>query len=439
MSESSVWHPCSQMKDYEGFPPLEVSRARGPYIELTDGRRIIDAISSWWCKSLGHAHPRLQRAATQQLERFEHVILANTSNEPIRRLSCKLAAMCGLSHVFYAGDGATAVEIACKMALRAQQLRGDHKRTGFMALDEGYHGDTAFCMGLSDQGIFKQPYLPMCPDVPYLRNLPLRAGQSAANWNDCSAEWPAIEQQLSVHADSLAAIVLEPVVQGAAGMRLYSPDLLRRLRRWCDHHGVFLIADEIMTGLGRTGKALACDHAGIHADFVCLSKGLTAGWLAFSAVVTSREVYHLFYADYDAGRAFLHSNTFCGNALAVAVALEALEIYEQDEIFERAASLQRQLQSELQNIATDTGRLTNLRGIGGLIAADLVLPDSLQHARVGYAVYQRAVELGALLRPIGNTLYWLPPLNIESDVVTKLAEITRVATRDTLHSLGLKT
>ena len=427
MNPSPIWHPCSQMKDYETFQPLDIVAAEGPWIELADGHRLLDAVSSWWCKSLGHGHPRLKAALTAQLEQFEHVILANTTNAPIRELSTRLTELCGLEYVFYAGDGATAVDIAVKMAIQAQALRGNASRTGLLALDQGYHGDTALCMGLSDQGIFKAPFASLCPAVPYLGGLPLRSGQEDPAWHSCAAEWPQLEAQLAPHRDTLAAIVLEPVVQGAAGMRVYSPDLLRALRTWCDQNQVYLIADEIMTGMGRTGTALACEHAGIIPDFACLSKGLTAGWLAFSAVLTREPIYQLFYDDYDHGRNFLHSNTFSGNALAVAVALETLNVYRDEQTFAESATLQTRMRAGLQTVSDAVGCLGPFRGIGGLIATDLILPEQLQDQRIGYQIYQEATRLGALLRPIGNTLYWLPPLNISQDDIICLSEITRDA------------
>jgi adenosylmethionine---8-amino-7-oxononanoate aminotransferase len=428
-----LWHPCAQMKDYETFAPLEVVGAEGPWMQLADGSRVIDAISSWWCKSLGHGHPRLRAAAKAQMDRFEHVILANTSNAPIRDLAAKLAAICApLDRVFFSGDGSCAVEIAAKMALRAQALRGQPQRQRFMALADGYHGETAFTMGLSDLGVFKAPYASICPEVSYLRNLPTVTGVEDPGWTDCSDAWPGIEAQLEAQGADLAAIVVEPIVQGAAGMRIHGVDFLRRLRAWCSANDVYLIADEIMTGLGRTGAALACDHADVRPDFLCLSKGLTAGWMAFSATLTTSAIYQLFYDDYATGKAFLHSNTYCGNALAVAVAREALAVYEEEQTFARVAERHCELRKAMQSVADETGHLGPVRGIGAIVAADLKLPEARQRERVGYAVYQRAVARRALLRPIGNTIYWLPPLNTPPEVICELRDITAASIKEVL-------
>ena len=421
------------MKDYETFTPLEVIGAEGPWLELADGSRVIDAISSWWCKSLGHGHPRLRAAAKAQIDRFEHVILANTSNAPARELAARLADMCApLDRVFFSGDGSCAVEIAAKMALRAQALSGRPQRTRFMALADGYHGETAFTMGLSDLGIFKAPYVSICPEVSYLQNLPEVNGVDDPGWGDCADAWPAIEAQLVANSADLCAIVIEPIVQGAAGMRMHGIDFLRRLRDWCTANDVFLIADEIMTGLGRTGAALACDHANVRPDFLCLSKGLTAGWVAFSATLTTSAIYELFYDDYETGKGFLHSNTYCGNAIGVAVACEALAIYEEEQVFDSVASRHCELRNAMQSVADETGHLGAVRGIGGLVAADLKLPPERQKERVGYAVYQRGVARGALLRPIGNTIYWIPPLNTPPEVICELRDITTASIREVM-------
>lgn len=419
-----LWHPCAQMKDYETFPPLEVVGAEGCYLHLSDGRTILDAIASWWCKSLGHRHPRLVAAVQRQMAQFEHVILANTSNQLIRDLSARLAAMCQLDRVFFAGDGSMAVEIAAKMSVQAHQLRGHGERRQFAALKDGYHGETALTLGLSDIGLFGAPYTDLAIGATCVEGVPFVHSTDDPLWDDCSAVWPDIEAQLAPHVSTLAAMVVEPVVQGAAGMKIYSADFLRRLRRWTTDNDVYLIADEIMTGFGRTGRALACDHAGIRPDFVCLSKGLTAGWMAFSATVTSDAIYRLFYDDYESGKGFMHSNTYCGNALGAAVALEALNVYAEEQVFERAAAMQAELRAAFQSVADETGAVTNIRGIGAIVAGDLVLPPERKADRIGYAVYQEAVARGALLRPIGNTMYWLPPLTISRHEIAQLRDIT---------------
>lgn len=421
-----IWHPCSQMKDYETFKPLIVRRASGAYIELADGSKIIDAISSWWCKSLGHGHPHLKQALLDQLEKFEHIIFANTTHEVIVKLSEKLAGLTKtLNKVLYASDGSCAVEIALKMSLHARQITAETERRQFMALSNGYHGETLLALSASDVGIYRDPYKELLIDVHFLKNIPYVNNKSAPLWNDCSACWPFIESELERHAKTLTAIIVEPIVQGAGGMRIYASDFLNRLRRWTKQHNIHLIADEIMTGLGRTGLPLACHHAGIEPDFICLGKGLTGGFLPLSAVLTSDAIYKLFYDDYAKGKSFLHSHTHAGNALAASVALATLNILESENIYQQVAGNETFLAELMQDIALSTNKLTNVRHIGAIAAADLT--PAFPEQRLGYMVYQHAVRLGALLRPLGNTIYWSPPLNTDKQTLIKLADITKKA------------
>lgn len=417
-----IWHPCAQMKDYEAFPPLEIIKAEGAYLYLKNGQKVIDATSSWWSKSLGHQHPRLRAALLRQANQFEHVMFAHTTHETIVALSEKLTALNPiLNKVFYAGDGSCAVEIALKMSLHSRVMSGEKQRTKFIALANGYHGETTGAMSVSDLGIYRDPYRAMLFDVATIT--PVYVNDTTDSlWNDCESYWMQIEGQLKVIAETATAIIVEPIVQGAGGMKMYSQDFLRRVRAWAAQHNVHLIADECMTGIGRTGKMLACEHAGITPDFICLSKGLTSGWLPFSAVLTSQKIYDLFYDDYAAGKSFLHSHTHSGNALAASVALETLNIIEKQSLCERATLIGDEMRTMMQEIADSTGRLRNVRGIGAFVAADLI--DDVS-ARAGFDIYKRAVKYGALLRPLGNTLYWMMPLNVEKNVLLELKKITQ--------------
>lgn len=421
-----IWHPCSQMKDYETFKPLEVVGANGSYIELKDGKKIIDAISSWWCKSLGHQHPRLKRAILEQIEKFEHVILANTTNETIVSLSEKLSQLSpSLNKVFYASDGSCAVEIAMKMSLHARQILRDEKRRVFLSLENSYHGETTGALSVSDVGIYRDPYASMLFDTHFISSLPYISSTEDALWNDCETHWRHIENQLAPYSETATAILIEPILQGTGGMKIYSQDFLRRLRKWTQMHDIHLIADEIMTGLGRTGKMLACQHAEIEPDFICLSKGLTSGWLPLSAVMTRQSIYDLFYDDYASGKSFLHSHTFSGNALAASVALEVLNIIDEEKICERANELGVIMHKNMRDIADQTKKLSNVRGIGAMVAADLICDEPSR--RLGFEVFQQAVKFGALLRPLGNTIYWLPPLNTDLEDLSVLKDITKRA------------
>jgi adenosylmethionine---8-amino-7-oxononanoate aminotransferase len=428
-----IWHPCSQMKDYETFPPLEIIGATGCHLHLADGRKLIDAISSWWCKTLGHGHPRLRKALAHQMDRFEHVILASTTNDLIVQLSEKLTALApGLSRVFYAGDGSTAVEIAVKLALHANKIQGKTGATHFLALENGYHGETALTLALGDQGLYADAYRELMPKVRFLRGIPYVDSDTHPLWKDCSEVWPALERQLDEHLPGLCALIVEPILQGAGGMRIYSADFLRRLRVWTKTRGVYLIADEILSGFGRTGTMLACEHAGILPDLICLSKGLTAGWLPMSAVLVSEDIYQQFYADYGQGRDFLHSNTYSGNALGVAVALETLSVYADENILGQVQGNAALLRNSMQKVAEATGRLKNLRSIGAMVAGDLHGVGTGPGHRAGFRVFKEAVARGALLRTLGDTVYWLLPLNADKGVIEDLEAITKDSIRATL-------
>ena len=416
-----IWYPCSQMKDYEQFKPLVVKSAQGSYIELADGTKILDAISSWWCKSLGHNHPRLKGAMIDQMEKFEHVIFANTTHELIVNLSQRLTnLMTGLSKVFYAGDGSCAVEIAMKMSLHSRYINSDAKRNRFITLKNSYHGETIGALSVSDIGLYKNPYSSILFKPYVIDKIPYVQSIHDPLWDNCSEEWDKLEKSLEKYIDSSTALIVEPIVQGAGGMKIYSKDFLNRLATWAKKHDIHLIADEIMTGIGRTGKMLACEHAGIQPDFICLAKGLTSGWLPFSAVLTTEDIYNKFYDNFLSGKAFLHSHTYSGNALGSCLALETLNIIQEEQL--HIKDINQVMLKNMHEIGNKTGRLENIRGIGGIVAADLICAND--DVRVGYLTYQAAIKAGILLRPLGNTIYWLPPLNITDEDIDTLKSKT---------------
>ena len=424
-----IWHPCSQMKDYETFPPLEIIKARGSHLTLASGQELIDAVSSWWCKSLGHNHPRLNAALVHQLEQFEHVIHANTTNRVTVELAERLAALTPhLDKVFFAGDGSCAVEVAMKMSIHARHIQGQSEKTHFIALENGYHGETLATLSVSDCGIYKAAYQSQLTDHPMLRGIPYVSGIDDPLWSDCSALWPAIETQLEQFREQATAIILEPLVQGAGGMLIYSADFLQRLAAWAKANNVHLILDEIMTGFGRTGKMLASDYCNIEADFICLSKGLSSGYLPISAVLTHDGIYDLCYDDYNKGKSFLHSHTYSGNALAASVALETLKVFEDENIIEQTQTLSKAMGERFKQVSEHTGCVTNIRQLGAVIAGD-IHSDSNHEPRLGYQVFRDAVANGAWLRPLGNTLYWFPPLNTSIDTLDDLADITEASIR----------
>jgi adenosylmethionine-8-amino-7-oxononanoate aminotransferase len=420
-----VWHPCTQMKDFETCPPLIVERASGSYLYTNQGP-IIDGIASWWCKSLGHGHPRIKAAIAEQLERFEHVITANTTHPKLVALAEALSEITQKQHVFFASDGATAVEIAMKLALHAMQLQGKPKRNQFIALSHAYHGESFASMSVSDLGLYTKPYSALSLSCHFIHNVPYVADEQDPLWTNCESAWQAIEPELERLAEKTCAVIFEPLVQGAGGMRSYSADFLKRLTNWAKSRGIYCIADEIMTGMGRLGEWLACHKAEVVPDLICLSKGLTSGSLPLSCVMIGSPIYDLFYNDYLEGKSFLHSNTYSGNPLAVCAALATIETMQAENTLHQAKQLGILMRQHFNTIAEKTGKLSNIRGLGAIVAADLA-PHSRR--RVGDAIYQEALQQGALIRPMGHTLYWLPPLNTDEETIGQLAEIT-------LHSIN---
>ncbi|HEY0707441.1 MAG TPA: aminotransferase class III-fold pyridoxal phosphate-dependent enzyme, partial [Polyangia bacterium] len=381
---AAFWHPCTQMRDHQTLPPLAVVGAEGSHLHLADGRRLIDGIASWWCKSLGHGHPRVRAALVQQLDAFEHVITAGFTYDALVRLCERLLALANglgperygagapaghpgghFGHVFLADNGSTAVEIALKMALQAQAQRGQPQRTRFASFENGYHGETVGALSVGDLGLYGDPYQALRFPVTRLGPLPFRSGPDDPRWMDATPEWPQMKAQLDIAAPTLAGIIYEPVLQGAGGMRLYSPALLTQLRAWANENGVYLIADEIAAGLGRVGAMLA-SHLAPDAlpDFAVLSKGLTAGFLPLSAVLTTSTIHRLFDADYAARKAFLHSNTYTGNALGVAAALAALDAYAEEDILGTVSARAQVLAIELASLVARRPHLRNLRQAG---------------------------------------------------------------------------
>ena len=416
-----IWHPCTQMKDFEQCPPIIVNQAKGSYL-YTDRGPIIDGISSWWCKSLGHGHPAVIAAIQDQLTRFEHVISANTTHPKLVLLAEKLAELTGKQHAFFASDGSCAVEIAMKLALQAQQLRGNPQRQEMISLENGYHGETIGTLSVSDLGLYKAPYSAWTKTCHTLQGIPYVNSEGDPLWMNCESIWPNIVKQLDAWRETACAIILEPIMQGAGGMRCYSADFLKRLVRYAKENDIYFIADEIMTGLCRTGEWLACHHAQISPDIICLSKGLTSGSLPLSCALIDHSIYELFYADFAEGRSFLHSHTYSGNALAASAALATLETMENEGINEQAQALGDIMRHHFADVAKQSGQLGAVRSIGAIVAADLKPHPNIK--RVGYALYQEALAQGALLRPIDNTLYWLPPLTTDEQTIGKLAEIT---------------
>lgn len=428
----SVWHPCTQMKDHESLPLIPIRRGKGVWLEDYDGNRYIDAISSWWVNLFGHANPRINAAIRAQLEELEHVILAGFTHEPIVRLSERLVKITppGLNHCFYADNGSSAVEVALKMSFHYWRNTGKPQKTRFICLSNSYHGETLGALAVGDVALYKETYEPLLLKpitVPSPDCYHREAGESCHDY--AVRMFAHMEETLARHADEACAVIVEPLVQCAGSMRMYDPVYLTLLREACDRHGVHLIADEIAVGFGRTGTLFACEQAGISPDFMCLSKGLTGGYLPLSTVLTTDEVYAAFYDDYTKLTAFLHSHSYTGNPLACTAANATLDIFEQDDVLARNRLLAERM-AQATAVLAGHPHVAEVRQRGMILAVELVKDKQTREAfpwqeRRGLRIYQHGLERGALLRPLGNVSYLMPPYVIEPEEIDTLAVIMR--------------
>lgn len=416
-TRAAVWHPCTQMKQLEAAPPLAIARGEGAWLIDVDGRRYLDAISSWWVNLFGHCNPRINAAIIDQLGIIEHVMLAGATHEPVVALSERLAKLTGLGHAFYGSDGASATEIALKMSAHYWRNSGQPEKNGFISLKNGYHGETLGALSVTDIPLFKSTYEPLLRhtvQVPTPDARLAEPGESAEAFAlRCAA---ALEAHLAEHAATTAAFIVEPLVQGAAGMAMYSPAYLTRARELCTQYQVHLIADEIAVGFGRTGSMFACEQAAIRPDFICLSKGITGGYLPLSAVLTSDDVYAAFYGDATA-RGFLHSHSYTGNPLACRAALAVLDIFEHDRVIAANRVKSIEFTGTLAELATHP-RVRHFRHLGMIWAFEVA------DATPGFSTrfHQAALAQGVFMRPIGNTVYAMPPYVTRVDEMRGLAD-----------------
>jgi adenosylmethionine-8-amino-7-oxononanoate aminotransferase len=413
----AVWHPCTQMKAHEQAPPRAIARGEGAWLVDMDGRRILDAVSSWWVNLFGHGHPRLKAAIADQLDRLDHVMLAGFTHAPVVQLSERLGALTGLGHAFYASDGASATEIALKMSAHHWRNAGRPCKHRFVGVAGGYHGETAGALGVTDIALFREAYAPLVRLAATVPSPDARAAAPGETAGDvaCRAA-DTLDAWLAEHHEDTAALIVEPLVQCAAGMAMHDPQYLRRARAACDRHGVHLVFDEIATGFGRTGTMFAHQQAGIRPDFVCLSKGLTGGTLPLSAVLTTDAVYDAFYDD-DVARGFLHSHSYTGNPLACRAALAVLEVFDDEQVLQRNAALASELDAVFAPLSSHP-RVRHARRLGMIWAWDVTdaPPDFASR------FHRRALEHGVLLRPIGSTVYAMPPYAIDVDAAQWLVQ-----------------
>ncbi len=445
------WHPYTPMGDYiAGADPLVIARASGPWLEDVDGRRFLDGNASWWVAALGHNHPRLVAALTEQARSLCHVSFAGVTHEPAALLAEELAARCppGMTRVYFVDDGSTAVEAAVKMAAQFWYQQGKPEKRRFLALEGAFHGETIGATSLGDVEVFSRPFAGLLFDC-------VRVPPPASD--DAYAEaFDAIARILASHAHELAALVLEPLVQGASGMRLYPPAFLQRARELCDRHDVLLVADEVFTGYGRTGRFWACDHAGITPDLLCTAKGFTGGMLPMGAVAATERVFNGFLGSRD--RAFFYGHSYCGNPLGAAIAREVLRVFDDERVLDGIPERARRITDAFASLASLPG-VRAARSLGMIGALDLDLPDTAVAptgtavheevdaielrpgrgylAQAGWRVYDEALRRGAYLRPLGSTIYTTPPLNIPLDDLDSLLAAITASVRAVVTGVSL--
>jgi adenosylmethionine-8-amino-7-oxononanoate aminotransferase len=410
-----IWHPCTQMKDHETLPLVPIKSGKGVYLYDFEGNSYIDAVSSWWVNLFGHANETINNKIKAQLDTLEHVLLAGFTHEPAVELAHKLVNITpqALAKVFYVDNGSSAVEAALKMSYHYHLNLGKRKPL-FLSLTNSYHGETIGALSVGDVALYKETYEPLLianMQVP----VPKDQSEEAAN-----EALKALKKVLEEKAHEIAALILEPLIQGAGGMHMYHPRYLVGARELTKKYDVHLIADEIMTGFGRTGKMFACEHADISPDFMTLSKGLTGGYLPLSVVMTTDEVYNAFYCDYNEHKAFLHSHSYTGNPLACSAALATLEIFEQNDILGENEKKRIYIKEKLEKFS-DLSNVKEIRQQGMITAVELKGYEPQE--RIGLRIYEYALTQGVLLRPLGHVIYFMPPYTITYEEIDKMIAV----------------
>lgn len=427
-----IWHPCSQMKDYEDLPPIVIERGEGIKLYDINGKEYYDVVSSWWCNLLGHCNPRINAAVKKQIDTLEHVIFANFSHKPAITLCEKLSKLLpeGLCKFNFTDNGSSAIEAAMKVSFQYHAQTGNPQKKRFMALSDAYHGETIGALSVGGVDLYSEIYKPILLDIARIEGPDCYRCPYGKDRESCQCECIAkAEQTFALYGKETCALLVEPLLQGSAGMRVYPPLYLKKLRELCDEYNVHLIADEIATGYGRTGKMFAFDHAGVSPDIMCLSKGLTGGYMPMALFITTQKIYDAFYADYNEGRAFMHSHTYSGNPLACSAAIEVLNILEDEHIIEKANEKAKYFNRIIKEKFLPHKNVGEARSIGLINAIELVKDKNTKEAfdsklRTGYRIYKKALQNGVLLRPLGDVLYFNPPLIIkpeEMDYVTDIA------------------
>ncbi len=410
----NIWHPCTQMKDHETLPLIPIKRAKGVYLYDFNDKSYIDAISSWWVNIFGHVNEHISSKIKEQLDTLEHVLLAGFTHKPAVDLAEKIVNVTpkGLDKVFFADNGSSAVEVALKMSFHYHKNRGE-SRPLFLSLTNSYHGETIGALSVGDVELYKETYEPLL-----ISNIqtPVPKNQSRESAKEAIVE---LERILKERGSEISAFILEPLVQGAGYMHMYHPLYITLAKELCEKYGVHLIADEIMTGFGRTGTMFACEQAGVSPDFMTLSKGLTGGYLPLALTLTTQEVYSAFYCDYNEYKAFLHSHSYTGNPLACTSALATMELFEASDVLGENRKKSAYILKKLEKFKL----LENVKEIRqtGMISA-IELKGYTPQERIGLKVYEYGLEHGVLLRPLGHIIYFMPPYIITYEEIDKMID-----------------
>ncbi len=427
---SALWHPCTQMKDHESYPIIPIRRGKGIWLEDFERNRYIDGISSWWVNLFGHSNPRINSRIKAQLDTLEHVLLAGFSHEPAIELAQRLVQITpsGLERCFYADNGSSAVEIAMKMSFHYWLNKGQAKKTKFITLSNGYHGETLGALSVGNVDLYKKTYGPLLIETITVPSPDCYNREAGESWKEYSIrQFEAMSQALEKHSSEVSAVIIEPLVQCAGNMRMYHPIYLTLLREACDNYGVHLIADEIAVGFGRTGTLFACEQADITPDFLCLSKGLTGGYLPLSAVLTHEYVYQAFYDDYENLTAFLHSHSYTGNPLGCSAALATLDIFTEDDVLGNNQKLATTMAQATAHFS-EHPHVAEVRQHGMILAIEMVKDKQTKASfpwqeRRGLKIYHHGLKNGVLLRPLGNVIYFMPPYVIKKSEIEHMARI----------------
>ncbi|SHJ73386.1 adenosylmethionine--8-amino-7-oxononanoate transaminase [Paramaledivibacter caminithermalis] len=433
-----IWHPCSQMKDYEDFPPIVIDRGEGVFLYDIQGRRYLDAVSSWWVNLFGHSNRRINRAIANQVDKLEHVIFANFSHKPAIELAERMVNIAprGLTKVFFADNGSSAIEVAIKLSFQYFQQTGKPKKTKFIAITDAYHGETLGALSVGAIDLYSKIYKPLLLNTYKVEGPDCFRCKYGLNRDTCNAQcFEYMERAIEKNHEEIAGAIIEPMVQGAAGMKIYSPVYLKKLREICDRYDIHFIADEIAVGFGRTGKMYACEHAEVSPDIMCVSKGLTAGYLPLSLTLMTDEIYDAFYDEYTTLKAFLHSHSYTGNPIGCAVACETLNIFEDENILEKNKMKSRIIKQKVQEYLMDIPYVGEFRQLGMIGAVELVKDKETKEGfdwkeRVGYKIYKNALKHGVLLRPLGNVVYFMPPYVINEEEIDLMIDVARKSVKE---------